>query len=180
MNKSIIISGSGGQGVLSIGTILANIFMLNDLYVTLCSSYGAEMRGGAVNCQINVSDNEINEIQNNKVDYIIALNQTSLNKFISRVKSGGTIIINSSLAKVEELKEDIKYIFLPFTQQANSLGNIKMTNSIALGALSKLLGGFNEEKIKNAYQKVLSNKIELIENNIKAYNLGFNGLQEEK
>ena len=86
MNKSIIISGSGGQGVLSIGTILANIFMLNDLYVTLCSSYGAEMRGGAVNCQINVSDNEINEIQNNKVDYIIALNQTSLNKFISRVK----------------------------------------------------------------------------------------------
>ena len=180
MNKSIIISGSGGQGVLSIGTILANIFMLNDLHVTLCSSYGAEMRGGAVNCQINVSNNEINEIQNNKVDYVIALNQTSLNKFISRVKSEGTIIINSSLAKVKELKEDIKYIFLPFTQQANSLGNIKMANSIALGTLSKLLGGFNEEKIKNAYQKVLSNKIELIENNIKAYNLGFNSLQEGK
>ena len=48
MNKNFIISGSGGQGVISIGGILANIFMLNDFFVSFCSCYGAEMRGGEI------------------------------------------------------------------------------------------------------------------------------------
>ena len=94
MIKSFIISGSGGQGVLSIGSILANIFMLDDLFVTYCTCYGAEMRGGAVNCEINMSDKEINTLQNEKVDFVIALNQTSFDKFISKVKENGTMIVN--------------------------------------------------------------------------------------
>lgn len=178
MNKSIIISGSGGQGVLSIGTILANIIMLNGLNTTLCSSYGAEMRGGAVNCEINISNKEINAIQNSEVDFVIALNQASFNKFISKVKRGGTIIVNSSLAKVEKLKEDIKYIFAPFSEQAIQLGNIKVANSIALGVLSKFLDNLNIENIKKGYEKVLSNKRELLEKNIEAFMLGFNLIQE--
>ena len=93
MIKSFLISGSGGQGILSIGTILANIFMLNDFFVTYCSCYGAEMRGGAVNCEINMSDRELYSIQNSKVDFLIALNQASLDKFISKVKENGTIIV---------------------------------------------------------------------------------------
>ena len=54
--KNFIVSGAGGQGVLSLGAILANIFMLENKFVTFCSSYGAEVRGGAVNCEINMSD----------------------------------------------------------------------------------------------------------------------------
>ena len=59
MIKNFLISGSGGQGVLSMGSALANIFMLNDLFVTFCPCYGAEMRGGSVNCEITISDNEL-------------------------------------------------------------------------------------------------------------------------
>jgi len=180
MNKSFLITGSGGQGILSIGAILATIFMFDDLFVTYTSSYGAEMRGGAVNCEINVSDNEINSFLNKEVDYVIALNQESFNKFISKVKKDGTIVVNSSLIKDEKPREDIKYVFAPFSQEADNLGNSKVTNSIALGVLAKLLGGFDIEKVKKAYQKVLSNKIELIEKNIEAYMLGFNCIQEEK
>lgn len=174
MIKSFIISGSGGQGVLSIGSILANIFMLDDLFVTYCTCYGAEMRGGAVNCEINMSDKEINTLQNEKVDFVIALNQASFDKFISKVKENGTMIVNSSLAKIVKPRDDIKYIFMPFSEEATKLGDIRMTNSIALGVLSKILGNFKLENVKKGYEKVLSGKTELIQKNIDAYLLGHN------
>ena len=174
MNKSLIISGSGGQGILSIGLILANIFMLDDLNITFCASYGAEIRGGAVNCEINISDKEINTLQNEKVDFVIALNQTSFKKFTPKVKENGTIIANSSLVKLEKSRKDIKYIFIPFSEKAASLGNIKMANSIALGVLANLLEDFNKNNIKEGYQKVLHNKTELIEKNIEAFMYGYN------
>ncbi len=174
MIKSFIISGSGGQGVLSIGSILANIFMLNNLFVTYCTCYGAEMRGGAVNCEINMSDKEINTLQNEKVDFVVALNQASFDKFISKVKENGTMIINSSLAKILKPRNDIKYIFMPFSEEATKMGDIRMTNSIALGILAKLLGGFNFENVKKGYEKILSTKTELIQKNIEAYLLGYN------
>ena len=174
MIKSFIISGSGGQGVLSIGSILANIFMLDDLFVTYCTCYGAEMRGGAVNCEINMSDKEINTLLNEKVDFVIALNQASFDKFISKVKENGTMIVNSSLAKIVKPRDDIKYIFIPFSEEATKLGDIRMTNSIALGVLSKILGNFKLENVKKGYEKVLSSKTELIQKNIDAYLLGHN------
>lgn len=174
MIKNFIISGSGGQGVLSIGSILANIFMLDDLFVTYCTCYGAEMRGGAVNCEINMSDKEINTLQNEKVDFVIALNQASFDKFISKVKENGTMIVNSSLAKIVKPRDDIKYIFIPFSEEATKLGDIRMTNSIALGVLSKILGNFKLENVKKGYEKVLSGKTELIQKNIDAYLLGHN------
>lgn len=180
MNKSFLISGSGGQGVLSIGTILANIFMLDNLFVTYCPCYGAEMRGGAVNCEINMSDKELFSIHNDKVDYVIALNQASFDKFISKVKKNGTIIVNSSLAKIEKLREDINYIFAPLSEQASKLGNIKMANSIALGILGKLLNFSDIQKIQKGFEKVMFNKIELIQKNIEAYTFGFNFTQEGK
>lgn len=178
MNKSFIISGSGGQGIISIGAILANIIMLEDLFVTLCSSYGAEMRGGAVNCEINMSDSEILSVQNDKVDCVVALNQTSFDKFISKVKENGTIIVNSSLAKINKTREDIKYIFAPISELAHNLGNIKMANSIALGILSKIIGNFPIENVKKAYQNILKSKTELIQKNIEAYLIGLKYAQE--
>ena len=82
MVKNFIISGSGGQGVISIGAILANIIMLSNKFVSFCPCYGAEMRGGAVNCEINMSDKELLCVQNQQVDFVVALNQTSFDKFI--------------------------------------------------------------------------------------------------
>ena len=178
MVKNFIISGSGGQGILSIGSILANIFMLSGKFVSYCPCYGAEMRGGAVNCEINMSDYELYSLQNSKVDFVVALNQTSFNKFISKVKKNGTIIVNSSMAKIEKTRDDIKYIFAPLTQEALKLGNIKVANSIALGILSKILGNLPLDAVKNAYKKILKDKTELITKNLEAYMLGLNYIQE--
>lgn len=178
MTKSFVISGSGGQGILSIGTILANIFMLNDKFVSFCPCYGAEMRGGAVNCEINTSDSELLCLQNNKVDIVIALNQISFDKFISKVKENGIIIVNSSLAKINKTRQDINYIFAPLTEDAIKLGNIKVANSIALGILSKITDNFSIENVKKAYEKILKNKTELIQKNIEAYLFGFNSMKK--
>ena len=117
--------------------------MLNNKYVNFCPCYGAEMRGGAVNCEINASDNELLTLQNSEVDIVVALNQTSFDKFISKVKKNGTIIVNSSLAKINKTRDDIKYIFAPMTQEAIKLGNIKIANSIALGIISKITDNFS-------------------------------------
>lgn len=180
MVKNFVISGSGGQGILSIGSILANIFMLDNLFVTYCTCYGAEMRGGAVNCEISMSESEIYTIQNDKADYVIALNQTSFDKFISKVKENGTIIVNSSLATINKTRKDIRYIFAPLTQEAQKLGNTKIANSIALGILSKIAGNFSIENVKLAYKKILKNKEELVQKNIEAFLLGYNYIQEER
>lgn len=178
MNKNFIISGSGGQGILSIGSILANIFMLSGKFVSFCPCYGAEVRGGAVNCEINMSDNELYCVQNSKADIVVALNQTSFDKFISKVKENGIIIVNSSMAKIEKTRDDIKYIFAPLSQEALKLGNIKMANSIALGVLSKITGTLQLDNVKEAYGKILKDKKDLITKNIEAYLLGFNYVQK--
>ena len=174
MEKNIIIAGLGGQGILFAGIAFANAVMLDGKNVTWYPSYGAEMRGGAVNCEINMSDKEILSIRNDKVDYLVALNQTSLDKFISKVKENGTIIVNSSLATINKIREDIKYVSFPMTQEAINLGNIKITNSIALGVLLKALGGFNYEKIKPVFEKLLKNKQSLLQKNLEALKLGLN------
>ena len=174
MVKSFLISGSGGQGIISLGNILAYIFMMNDKFVSLCSSYGAEMRGGAVNCEVNMSDKELLCVQNDKVDYVIALNQTSFNKFISKVKENGTIIVNSSLAKIEKTRKDIKYVTAPLTEEALKLGNIKTANSIALGILSNIIGNLSIDNVKKTYEKLMKNKNELIQKNMEAYLVGLN------
>lgn len=180
MNKTFILSGSGGQGVISMGYALASIIMHNNFFVSLSSSYGAEMRGGAVNCEINMSDSEILSLRNDLVDYVVALNQVSYDKFVLKVKENGTIIVNSSLAKINKIRNDIKYICAPMTQEALQLGNIKMTNSFALGILLQVANCFDYEDVKPIFEKLLKNKPHLIQNNLDALKLGLNYVVSEE
>ena len=90
--------------------------MLSNKFVSFCPCYGAEMRGGAVNGEIKMSDSELLCLQNEKVDFVIALNQASFDKFLSKVKENGTIIVNSSLAKINKTRNDIKYFDI-FTEK---------------------------------------------------------------
>lgn len=86
--KNFIIAGFGGQGVLLAGEVLANAFMIAGKNVTWYPSYGAEMRGGTVNCEIVMSDEEVSEVNKSDADYIVALNQASFDKFLPKIKKG--------------------------------------------------------------------------------------------
>ena len=84
--KNFIIAGFGGQGVLLAGEVLANACMIKGLNVTWYPSYGAEMRGGTVNCEIVTSETEVSSVNKKDADFIVALNQASFDKFISKIK----------------------------------------------------------------------------------------------
>ncbi len=169
MEKNYIIAGFGGQGVLFAGKTLANAFMIADKNVTWYPCYGAEMRGGTVNCEIVVSDDEVSSVHKQEVDCLIALNQLSLNKFSPKVKSGGRIIYNSSLAKVEAKRDDVEYVESPISELALKLGSPKYTNMIALGVLSNYEEVLNVELYERALRLVLSgDKLAMIDSNLKA------------
>ena len=178
MEKNFIIAGFGGQGVLLAGTILANSFMLANKNVTWYPCYGAEMRGGTVNCEIVVSDNEVSSVHKKDTDYALVLNQQSFDKFVLRVKSGGTIIANSTLVAETKPREDINYIFAPMGDLANSLGSSKITNMVALGVLSSVADVVDKDFIALGFEKVMGEKKkDLLPLNKKALETGFNTIK---
>ncbi len=175
MEKDFIIAGFGGQGVLLAGEVLANGFMLDDKNVTWYPSYGAEMRGGTVNCSIAMADEEVSAVQKSDADFIIVLNQASFDKFTSMVKKGGTIIVNTSLAIEKRIRNDINYIFYPITKMAEEkLQNIKMANILSLGILSKVSGLISLETLEKALNNVIPpHRRNLIPKNLEALKLGY-------
>ncbi len=171
METNFIFAGFGGQGILLAGTILANAFMIEGKNVTWYPCYGAEMRGGTVNCEIVVSDSEVSSVHKQDTDYAIVLNQQSFDRFITRVKSGGTIIANSTLVAEARPRNDIKYVFAPMTELANNLGTSKVTNVVSLGVLASACSIVSKEFLAKGIEKVLgAKKKDLIPLNIKALN----------
>ena len=178
MEKNFIIAGFGGQGVLLAGTILANAFMLDDKNVTWYPCYGAEMRGGTVNCEIVVSDTEVSSVHKQDTDYALVLNQQSFDRFVERVKAGGIIVANSTLVNETKPRNDINYVFSPMGEIANSLGTSKVTNVVSLGVLASSCNIISIKALEQAIDKVLgAKKKDLLPLNINALKSGFNALQ---
>ncbi len=175
MENNFIIAGFGGQGVLLAGEVLANAFMLDNKNVTWYPSYGAEMRGGTVNCEIVMNDSEdVSSVNKSETDYIIVLNQASFDRFLPKVKKGGWIIANSTLVKEEKPRVDINYLFVPVSKLADDLGNVKMANILTLGILSKISGLTSIETLEKALDNVIpAHRKHFIPLNIKALNIGY-------
>lgn len=175
MEQNILIAGFGGQGILLAGEVLANAFMLDEKNVTWFPCYGAEMRGGTVNCEVVTSDKEVSSVNKKEADFIIALNQLSFDKFLPKLKKGGWMIVNSTLAKEIKSRLDINYLFAPITELANELGEIKIANIIALGIFAKISKLTSIETLHEALDKVLpEHRKNLLPLNLKALELGFN------
>jgi len=133
MIERIIIAGSGGQGVMLLGKVLAETAMLEGKEVTYLPAYGPEVRGGTSHCLVTISDQPIGSPYISKGDTLIILNNPSLERFKGKVKSGGLLILNSSLAQIDCLTK-VKILQFPFTDIAIKLGNIKVANMVALGS----------------------------------------------
>lgn len=173
--QSIVIAGFGGQGILLAGEVLANALMLDDKNVTWYPCYGAEMRGGTVNCEIVTSDTEVSAVNKKEADFIIALNQLSFDKFLPKLKKGGWIIANSSLVKELKSRIDINYFFAPITNLANEIGDLRIANIISLGILAKVSELTSIETLHSALDKVLpEHRKYLLALNLKALQAGFN------
>lgn len=175
MEKNFVIAGFGGQGVLLAGEVLANAFMLDNKNVTWYPCYGAEMRGGTVNCEIVMNDTEeVSAVNLKEADFVVALNQASVERFVSKIKKGGWMIANSSLAKEVKTRDDINYVFAPMTKMAEEIGNIKMTNILALGIAAKVSKLTSIETLTNALDNVIPpHRKNLLPLNLKALRIGY-------
>ena len=112
MDMSVIVAGFGGQGALLAGIILCHAAVIEGKKTTWIPSYGAEMRGGAVNCAVNISDDEIGSPVIDKADFVIAMNDVSQIKFEDKVKNGGCMIINSSLSNILQYLFSLKSAYI--------------------------------------------------------------------
>jgi 2-oxoglutarate ferredoxin oxidoreductase subunit gamma len=158
MLQEMVFAGFGGQGVLSLGTILAYAAMKEGFEVTWFPSYGPEMRGGTANCMVNISDREISSPIVTDYDLAMVFNLPSLRKFEERVKPGGTLIWESSIIKEEDgpTRTDITTYALPAIKVATEdLENIKVMNMVALGALVTVNGIVKKESIVQALKDTL-------------------------
>ena len=138
MKEEIIIAGFGGQGVLSMGKILAYAGLIDDLEVSWMPSYGPEQRGGTANVTVILSDSPISSPVLNSFDTAVILNQQSLDKFEKSVKPGGTLIYDSYGIHRLPTRTDINIYRVDAMEATFDMKNSKTYNMIVLGALLKI------------------------------------------
>jgi len=174
MTKRIVISGFGGQGVLTLGNVIAEIGLNKGLNVTWMPSYGAEMRGGTANCSVILSDKIIGSpMVQNKIDILCAMNRPSVDKFLPKVQPGGLVLVNTSIVTDKVERDDVKIIEIDATNIAVKVGSARVANMVMLAGFIKETDLFTLEDIIQVLEKRFAGKRpELIPLNIEAIRLG--------
>ena len=155
MKKEIIISGFGGQGVLSMGKILAYSGLMENKEVTWMPAYGPEQRGGTANVTVIVSDSRISSPILSKYDVAIVLNQPSLDKFEQKVKPGGILIYDGYGVINPPTRNDISVFRIDAMDKAAEMKNAKVFNMIVLGGLLKVCPVVSTNGLSKALYKSL-------------------------
>jgi 2-oxoglutarate ferredoxin oxidoreductase subunit gamma len=168
--RSFIAAGFGGQGILSLGQIVAYAAMKEGRFVTWIPSYGPEMRGGTANCSVIASDEEIASPVVSRPDFLVIMNQPSLEKFEPLLKAGGILLYNSDLVKYENPRKDVKVLPIPANSAAAELGNDRVANVIVLGALAAHTDLVGEEACRLTISDLFGKKkAALVELNLQAF-----------
>lgn len=155
MTEEIIIAGFGGQGVLSLGKILAYSGVMQNKEVSWMPSYGPEMRGGTANVTVIISDERISSPVLNAFDTAIILNQQSMDKFEKSVKPGGLLIYDPNGITHHPLRKDINIYQIDATDEAIKAGLTKVFNMVVLGGFLKLKPIIAPEFIHKGLEKSL-------------------------
>jgi len=154
--EEVIIAGFGGQGVILAGKLLAQTGMTRGLEVTYMPSYGAEVRGGTANSMVVIADELIASPLVTQPHALIVLNGASFKKFVPRLKSGGLLILNSSMVEDNPQRDDIETVAVPADHIALELGSPKSTNMVALGAYLQKRGQIDPDLAAQCLSDVLA------------------------
>lgn len=155
MKEETIIAGFGGQGVLSMGKILAYAALLQGKEVTWMPSYGPEQRGGTANVTVIIADTAISSPILDSYDTAVILNQQSLDKFEKAIKPGGILIYDPYGIKHKPERKDITIIKVPAMETIFELGNAKAYNMLLLGAYIAVRPIVNIEDVMRGLKKTL-------------------------
>lgn len=173
MTEEIIIAGFGGQGVLSMGKILAYSGVMQNKEVSWMPSYGPEMRGGTANVTVIVSDERISSPIIDTYDTAIILNQQSMDKFEKTVKPGGLLIYDGNGITRHPERKDINIYRIDAADEASKLGIAKVFNMIVLGGYLKVNPIVKDESVKEGLAKSIPARYhKLLPDNEKAIDRG--------
>lgn len=177
MKEEIICAGSGGQGVMLLGKIMAYAALEEGRNVTWMPAYGAAMRGGAAFCMVVISDEEIASPYVDTCSTLFVFNQPSWLKFRHRVKAGGVILLNSTLVRYNngDTGEDKTLRTAPWTEMASALGNTQAANIVAFGAFLQARNVLKYDTVLKVLSELApKDRPDLLEINKKALEKGYN------
>ena len=163
-------SGFGGQGLLSMGLIMAQAGCKSLRYVSWLPSYGPEQRGGTSNCSVIVSGQVVGSPAFNRSDVLVALNRPSLDRFIPEINDGGIIIYDSTISDYE-FPSNLRVFAAPALETAQKLGVPKSANVFMLGILYSLdVYKINVELFREAICDMFAGRQKLVDENLKIFN----------
>lgn len=170
MTHRIVIAGFGGQGVMTMGQLLAYAGMMEGKEVAWLPSYGPEMRGGTANCHVTISgEGPVGSPIITEATAVVVMNRPSLTKFESLVIPGGLLVINTSLIADKPDRDDIKALYVPANEVADELGDVRVANMVMLGAYLKKTDAVTLTSVEATLKKTFSNnKAGLIPVNMEA------------
>jgi 2-oxoglutarate ferredoxin oxidoreductase subunit gamma len=169
----ILISGTGGQGIIAAGEFLTEALFRAGQEVMFTRSYGSEARGGSCRSEVIVSDSEIYDLQLDKADVLIALSPAAFKKYQGRAKEGALVLVDSAVLKSMgdgEARSDVDLKHIPATEIATELGNPIVANMVLLGALSRLSEVVSLDDLREAVNALM--RPSMREVNLKALESG--------
>lgn len=173
MTEELIIAGFGGQGILSMGRMLAYAGIMQGLEVSWMPSYGPEMRGGTANVTVILSDTKISSPVLSTFDTGIILSQQALDKFEKTIRPGGVIIYDPNGITSPPTRTDLLLIPIEATSEAAKNSMNRVFNMILIGAYIQIIPLINFENALSALHKFLPQRHhQLIPLNEKAIRMG--------
>ena len=172
MKEEIKIAGHGGQGVLSLGWLIAEAAQLEGKKVTWLPDYGPAMRGQTANCTVIISDEDIGSPLSEQPNVLMVMNKPSL-EFVATVAPKGLVILNKSLVQWDNSRKGVRVVEVAAGELANQLGNPKVANVVILGAYLKKKKTIKVESVMVALADKFGHKKALFDLNIKALKLGY-------
>lgn len=169
--KSIRLAGFGGQGVITMGYVLANAGAIHsELHSLMTQSYGPEARGGSCRSDVILSDEPIDYPKSEQVDALVALSNDSYHSFIGAVKEGGVVIYEKDLVDIPGQKPGVFYHGIPAVAKATELGNPLAANMVMLGAAQAITGMIDMDALKASITDRFPRFVDL---NLKAVEEGY-------
>lgn len=182
MRYKCMFSGSGGQGAALMAKLTCLAGIKDNKQVVMTQTYGIEQRGGDSTGYVILSDEAIgNPIVESDADIGVAMSESIYQMAIENMKPGGTLFINSSLVTKLLTRPEIRQVYIPVSEMAQELGNIRVANIIMLGAVSKVTGIVSAEALTGALADTLGKKkAALLEINMAALKKGIEAAEKEK
>lgn len=170
MHERIIMAGSGGQGILLIGKLLATVALKEVPHITFFPAYGAEVRGGVSSCEVVLSSREISSPVSETFDGMLLMSQDAVRTFSSRIKPDGMLLVNATICRKPS---GMNTLMIPAAEQATRLGDVRTANFIMLGAYLACRPLITASRLEEGIRTFFSERAaDIADMNIRAFRLG--------